>query len=139
MYKDKDKANQAAKERMRRYRSKGVTTEGVTNQLKANTVTPNMRRGKDIQCFADLPPDVQVTVIRLTTNQDGSVDEQARTNRTAIAINYQHVFPDKYECHSIGIAPADMLPNPVPVKVSLPGDADYKPLCATTREGQASR
>ena len=31
MYKDKDKANEAAKERMRRYRSKGVT-EGVTQQ-----------------------------------------------------------------------------------------------------------
>ena len=30
MYKDKEQANEAAKERMRRYRQKGVTKQGVT-------------------------------------------------------------------------------------------------------------
>ena len=29
--------------------------------------------------------------------------------------------------------------KPDHVRVSLPGDADYKPLCATTREWQANR
>ena len=51
MYKDKDKANQAAKERMRRYRNKGVTegvtTEGVTEQ----GVTPELCR----YCGTELP------------------------------------------------------------------------------------
>ena len=95
MYKDKDKANQATKERMRRYRAKGVTTKGVTTQLKANTVTPNMRRGKDIQCFADLPLDIQAAI----DSMSDTPEEHA--NRTAIAIDYQHKFPDSY--HGIGV------------------------------------
>jgi len=58
-------------------------------------------RGKDIKCFADLPPDVQGTINRMSTN-DGKVNEQEQHRRTAIAIHYQHVFPDRY--HSIGWA-----------------------------------
>ena len=45
------------------------------------------KRGKDIKCFEDLPLDVQATINRIS----GSNEEKAK--RTAIAINYQHLFP----------------------------------------------
>ena len=53
------------------------------------------KRGKDIKCFADLPPDVQVTIDRLSL-VEGKIDQTIKTNRTAIAVNYQHLFPDRY-------------------------------------------
>lgn len=54
------------------------------------------KRGKDIKCFADLPLDVQATIRRLSdTNEEFE-------KRTAIAIRYQHLFPDRY--HSTGAA-----------------------------------
>lgn len=134
MYKDKDKQREANRKAQAKFKArvKGitetVTPEGITNQLKANQVIPNMRRGKDIQCFADLPPDVQATINRLSDNDE----EHAR--RTAAAIKYQHLFPDHYHCTGTGLAPGELVSNPVPVKVSLPGDADYVPLCETTRK-----
>lgn len=141
MYKDKDKQREASKARMKRYRARkqGVTSEGVTNQLKANQVTPNMRRGKEIQCFADLPPDIQATIIRLTTNNDGTVDKQARTNRTAIAINYQHLFPDRYDSVGVGCELEPVAQTGANIRVSKPGDADYVPLCKTTEKWVADK
>jgi hypothetical protein len=52
VYKDKNKANEAARERMRRYRAnqKGVTPEGVTEK----GVTPNLELCRT--CQAKLPP-----------------------------------------------------------------------------------
>ena len=124
MYKDKDKQREANRVAQARFKAKGIT-EGITNQgitltspvipeqpLLHKAVAPKKyalhiipkptpRRGKDITNFEHLPPDVQGTIIRLTTNQDGTVDEQARTNRTAIAIDYQHKQPDKY--YSTGV------------------------------------
>ena len=153
MYKDKDKQKEANRVAQARFKAKGIT-EGITNQgitltspvipdgsttidavqalhrLIAKPLVIKARRGKDITNFEHLPPDVQGTIIRLTTNQDGTVDEQARTNRTAIAIDYQHKT-GRYESHSIGTVPVS---NPIPVKVSKPGDADYKPLCEYTRQ-----
>ncbi len=48
------------------------------------------KRGKDIKCFADLPRDVQQTI-----NEISDTPEE-KANRTAIAINYQHIFPESY-------------------------------------------
>ena len=53
------------------------------------------KRGKDIKVFADLPPDVQQTINRMST-ADGKIDQTVKANRTAIAIHYQHLFPDRY-------------------------------------------
>ncbi len=61
----------------------------------------SLTRGKDIKCFADLPPDVQET-IRKMSMLDGKLDETIKANRTAIAVNYQHLFPERY--HSTGVA-----------------------------------
>lgn len=59
------------------------------------------KRGKDIKCFEDLPPDVQQTIDSLSV-VDGKIDQTIKVNRTAIAIHYQHLFPDRY--HSTGAA-----------------------------------
>ena len=117
MYKDKDKQREAVKQATRRYRDKGASvipcdSDTLKHMMPSDTpivlaceVEPSNnkapRRGKAITCFAHLPPDVQATINRLTTNQDGTVDEQARANRTAIAIDYQHTHPDRY--YSTGV------------------------------------
>ena len=70
-----------------------TTRAFVDNRDKRTSPT---KRGKDIKCFADLPPDVQWKIDRMSTN-DGKVDEAEKAKRTAVAIHYQHVFPDRYE------------------------------------------
>ena len=104
MYKDKDKQREAGKERQRRYKAKqkALLNEGVTGKalLDIRLLAPmsvgqfGFRRGKAIRCFADLPPDVQASIKREPEDQ--------WPRRTAAAIKYQHLFPDKYECHSAG-------------------------------------
>ena len=59
------------------------------------------KRGKDIKCFEDLPVDVQQTIDRMSV-VDGKIDQTIKVNRTAIAIHYQHLFPDRY--YSTGVA-----------------------------------
>ena len=59
------------------------------------------KRGKDIKSFTDLPLDVQQTIDKLST-VDGKIDKTVKANRTAIAVNYQHLFPERY--HSTGVA-----------------------------------
>ena len=119
MYKDKDKQREADRERQRRYRAnrglkaypKGVTnsgrdTKGVTDierdkaiEFMAKTAGKAERaepkRGKDIKCFEDLPPDVQQT-IDIMSIVEGKTDQTIKANRTAIAVHYQHVFPERY-------------------------------------------
>lgn len=58
--------------------------------------TDNTKRGLDIKCFADLPPDVQATINRL------SESNEEKRRRTQIAIHYQHVFPNRFS--STGMA-----------------------------------
>lgn len=53
------------------------------------------KRGKDIKCFEDLPRDVQET-IDIMSVVEGKIDQTMKANRTAIAINYQHLFPGRY-------------------------------------------
>ena len=128
MYKDKDKRRDKERDRQRRYRaSKGVTgvtePKGVTNEAQTSPMLDafkdeNIRRqeyedkldllktlamkdtggkpkrGKDIKAFADLPPDVQATINRV------SQSNEEKQKRTAAAIKYQHLFPDRF--HSTG-------------------------------------
>ena len=64
------------------------------------------KRGKDIKCFADLPPDVQETIDSLS-QVDGKICQRVKANRTAIAINYQHLFPDSYGLGAIELMRAE--------------------------------
>ena len=120
MYKDKAKQREANRERQRRYRdwkASGGVTQGVTDsgrdkqgvtdierdkaiEFMAKTAGKAERagpkRGKDIKSFRDLPLDVQVTINRMSF-VDGKTDLTIKANRTAIAINYQHLFPGMYE------------------------------------------
>ena len=57
--------------------------------------TEEGKRGKDIKVFADLPPDVQQT-IDIMSVVEGKIDQTIKANRTAIAIHYQHTFPERY-------------------------------------------
>ena len=111
MYKDKDRQREANAERQRRYKAKqkalpkqGVT-EPIANALKdiPLRVYPIgvSKRGLDIKCFEDLPADVQQTIDRMSV-VDGKIDQTIKVNRTAIAVHYQHLFPDRY--YSTGVA-----------------------------------
>ena len=126
MYKDKDRQREANRERQRRHRSrcdlirgyrpKGVTntgcdSQGVTESERDKAIEfmsktagkaerAESKRGKDIKVFEDLPPDVRATINRLSTI-DGKIDQIIKANRTAIAVHYQHLFPDRY--HSTGV------------------------------------
>ena len=92
MYKDKSKQREANAERQRRYkaRQKGVTSEGVTCKALPIDKTPYAeligdkicnipKRGKDIKCFEDLPPDEQKAMcegglVEIVTGKPGDND-----------------------------------------------------------------
>lgn len=59
--------------------------------------------GKDIKCFEDLPLDVQATIDMMSV-VDGKIDQTIKANRTAIAIHYQHLYPDRYYSTGRGAA-----------------------------------
>ena len=86
-------------------KAKQETTHNVTERMyEAHKKCEGMtkpKRGKDIKVFADLPPDVQQTIDNLSM-VDGKICQRVKANRTAIAINYQHLFPDRF--HSTGVA-----------------------------------
>ncbi len=118
-YLDKDKQREASKQAMRDLRAKNkvsalpsskeglenapgltkmakVEAEGVNLPVNPADVNPDVipKRGKDIKCFADLPPDVQDNI-----NWRSESNEE-KQKRTAAAIEYQHLFPNRY--HSTG-------------------------------------
>ena len=106
-YKDKDKQREAGRERQRRYKAKqkallsmgvtqGVTEDGAVLPPDPEQYDLSTKRGKDIKCFADLPPDVRQTIDRLSS------DRIEKQKRTLAAINYQHLFPGRY--YSTGVA-----------------------------------
>ena len=68
----------------------GMTSEQLDKATDDLTKRSKPKRGKDIKRFADLSPDVQDTINRLSDN------EQEHKRRTAIAIDYQHKHPDRY-------------------------------------------
>lgn len=81
----------------------GASVIGIDPTELADSVFNNTpKRGKDIKCFEDLPPDVQRTIDMMSII-DGKIDETIKTNRTAIAIHYQLLFPD-YSDYWTGIA-----------------------------------
>ena len=113
MYKDEDKRKEAGRARARRYRNAQEVTPNYrragykpSSELEVNKgaspiLEPNLKRGKEIKCFADLPPDVQKTIDMMST-VDGAIDRTVKANRTAIAVNYQHLYPGRY--YSTGVA-----------------------------------
>ncbi len=78
--------------------------------------SPEPKRGKDIKCFADLPPDVQRTIDKMSTT-DGRLDKEDKAKRTARAIHYQGLFPDSWYSKSLEAQ-------------------EEKPLCEKTRPGE---
>ncbi len=85
----------------------GDACRGKARTLSANGA--HAKRGKDVVCFEDLHPAVQATIKALS-----DTDEELRL-RTAAAIQYQHVFPDRY-------APLPAYADEVTGK---PGDPEY--------------
>ena len=103
MYKDREKAKETARERMRRFRNKGVTPVtppgDVTPDPVTPSVTPSHKRGTDIKCFEDLPADVQLDIVTMAASKAGNDEvayQRERQDRTERAIHYQHTFPDRF-------------------------------------------
>lgn len=82
--------------------------------LVIKALSPRTKRGKDIKCFADLPPDVQQTINEISDTPE----EKAR--RTQVAIRYQWLFPNRF--YGTG-------PWATSVVTGKPGDADYNGIC----------
>ena len=99
MYKDKDKQREANRQAQARFKAKQSLAErGITEKvlpLEPKSVSVIPKRGKDIKCFEDLPPDVQQS-IDMMSMVDGKIDQTIKANRTAIAVHYQHTFPGRY-------------------------------------------
>ena len=108
-YEPQCETNRTASQR-RRDMLKGMTNQGVMDVGMTQGMTeqrtgidsmikskPDLRvkRGKDIKCFEDLPPDVQQTIDVMSV-VEGKIDQTIKANRTAIAVHYQHVFPERY-------------------------------------------
>ena len=98
MYKDKEKQREANKEAAQRGRDKqkGMTQDAIVIPDHPVPVIP--KRGKDIRRFEDLPPDVQQTIERISDSPE------EKQGRTAIAISYQHTYPDRYETKGLPVA-----------------------------------
>ena len=133
-YKDKSKQKQAQREWVRQKRA---------NQQGSTEGSTSTKRGKDIKCFEDLHPEIQATIENISTDKDGNVDEAEKSRRTANAIRYQHLYPDRYEpLQSISprtlemtasaranYKPASELGPGEVNHVSKPGDQDYDSIC----------
>jgi len=79
----------------------GICHKDDLNEWSATKLTATKpKRGLDIKCFEDLPPDVQETIDRMSVF-NGKIDRAIKIKRTEAAIRYQHLFPDRY--HSTGI------------------------------------
>jgi hypothetical protein len=122
MYKDKDKQREANAERQRRYKAKqkALLSEGVTDKALPDDIVKSYcefvesilpKRGKDIKCFADLPPDVQ----------------EAMTEGGLTNVTDQDSRQIEKDMVAIGLRPV----------TGKPGDADYNGIC--TDEWRAER
>ena len=160
MYKDKDKQREAIKEATRRYRAKKgdsalsgqkdspqnarglpvIDEVGDTQPVIPLKVIPKQdvtlvmtmvtpKRGKDIKCFEDLPLDVQETIDKMSLF-DGKIDHVDKAKRTAAAIKYQRIFPDRFK-------PDCGLTCRGAVVTGKPGDTDYNGIC--TKEWRDER
>ncbi len=138
-YKDKDKQREVQRNWVRQKKAtKGSTEQGSTltgesvavaikamSQVADKAERAKPKRGLDIKCFLDLPLDVQDTIQTL------SESEAEYQKRTRIAIDYQHQFPDRYNCSGCCISTSER------VVTGKPGDADYNGIC--TKEWRAER
>lgn len=79
----------------------GIPKEGIPEQgippVERIPVIPKVitKRGTDIKSFADLPPDVQHSINKMSKAGgmiNGKIDQAIKANRTAIAITYQRAF-----------------------------------------------
>lgn len=102
MYKDKDKQRDANRKAQAKFKAKGIT-EGITDRVLPQFediiglhLKGVPKRGKDIKCFVDLPPDVQQTISRMSL-VNGKIDQFDKAKRTTAAIKYQHLFPESFE------------------------------------------
>ena len=117
MYKDKDRQREANRKASQRARDRrGMTVNGNGTHVipeQANIPTDKReqvtKRGKDIKCFEDLPPDVQRTIVNMSTI-DGQLNKDEKAKRTARAVHYQSLFPDRY--YSTGVGCAEPTGNP---------------------------
>lgn len=128
MYKDKDKQREANRLAQARFKAKGITNAPPSGITSTRPVIPNNHT---------LHPAIIAGINRLTTNPDGTVDQQARAIRMAAAKSYQRMYPDKHYT-GVGMAPGAMPASPILIRVSKPGDADYVPLCQFTRDWVAT-
>lgn len=107
MYKDKDRQREANRKAQVKFKAKakGITGMGITGRV--------------------LPPDVQQTIDSISTTP-----EEKRA-RTAIALSYLCMYPDRYHPNSdAGFATLMAGADPkTRIKVPLPGDVDYIGVC----------
>ncbi len=134
-------AHRKASKRLELGKSKATASPSVaelrTTGIKLTSDSNHgQRRGKDIKCFADLPPDVQHTIEKMSV-VDGKIDKTIKANRTAIAVNYQHLYPDRYYPNHFPDVRDETNTRPISVVTGKPGDADYNGVC--TAEWRAER
>ena len=145
MYKDPIKQREANRQASKKYRDsmtgKGMTVSPEIIPQSDIRVIPEVepdkpKRGKDIKCFADLPPDIQLTIDYMST-VDGKIDQAEKAKRAKRAVQYQHLFPDKYNgTNALALTDAEC-ESLVGSVVGKPGDADYNGIC--TEEWRAER
>ena len=87
--------------------SSGVTDKpdvgfSVVDGVAQIDLAKQPKRGADIKTFEDLPPDVQDTIEIMSSRPDAPADDKAM--RTARAIEYQHLCPDRYESTGFAVA-----------------------------------
>ena len=151
MYKDKEKQREANRRAQAKFKAKGIT-EGITaqncNAIPGPKVIPKSeqrtginsmikpspdfkpKRGKDIKCFEDLPPDVQQAIDDISL-VDGKIDKILKANRTAIAISYQHTFgAGAYYPHGAVCTG---------IVTGKPGDAGYNGICTEAWRAERGR
>ena len=86
MYKDKDKQREANRVAQARFKAK---QQGITEEQTDRVLLRNKDKG------ITLHPAIIAGIKRLTTNQDGTVDVQARSRRIAIATDYERMYPGR--------------------------------------------
>ena len=96
-------------------------------EYRPSTSADNLKRGKDIKVFEDLPSDVQASIRRV------SESNEEFKRRTQIAIHYQHMTGRYEPVLDLDFTQALAQASPGYVRVSKPGDEDYVPMCETSR------
>lgn len=108
-----------------------VIPEGAADVIISDADNP--KRGKDIKCFADLPPDVQGTIERVSRINNSEAEyKDEKAKRTARAVHYQHLFPDRYYDRS-------PVTDEKAAVTGKPGDEDYNGVCTDAWRAERGR